>query len=335
MWTLPSAPANEIDRLRVLEACGVMYEAPDPRFERLTRLATRVYGADVAFIGLVDDQCQWLISVSSDALSRRVSRQESVCNLIVESGRPMVVGNLKTDPRLAGHPLVPHLALSFYAGAPILMDGTLVAGTLCVMRRDPAPEERFELWPLTDLAAVAASELQHMKLNRELRQRSETDALTGLPNRRAYDDALARALNRAQHTGAPVSLLLVDLDRFKQINDIDGHLRGDEVLKQIAGLLPTVLRRPRDSVARIGGEEFAIVLPDTDAPGATAVAEQVLTAIRTMMISHPAGGNVTASIGGATTRGGACNAMSLFDEADAALYAAKRDGRNTYRSAAA
>lgn len=330
MWTLPSAPANEPERLRALAACGVMYEPPDPRFERLTRLATRLYDADVAFIGLVDDESQWLISVSSDALSRRVSRSDSVCNLIVESGEPMVVGNLHTDPRLAGHPLVPHLTLSFYAGAPILMNQTLVAGTLCVMRRTPASEDQFDIEPLLDLASVAGSELEHIKLNRELKLFAETDALTGLPNRRAYDDAIANALRRAKHTGASASLLLVDLDRFKQVNDIDGHQRGDEVLRQIARVLADVPRRPLDSVARIGGEEFAIILPDTDARGARAVALSVLSVVRTAAIPHPAGGQVTVSVGGATTIGGDLDTATLYASADSALYAAKRSGRDNY-----
>lgn len=331
MWRLPVPPANENARLNVLQACGLMDVAPDERFDRITRLAARVYKAEVAFIGLVDDQCQSLISLNSSALGRNVARRDSVCNMIVESGRPMVVGDLKTDPRLAGHPLVPHLTLRFYAGAPLMAEGELVLGTLCVMKRDADDQEAFDIGPLLDLAAIAAEALAQWSLNVELKRRAETDSLTGLPNRRIFDDALETAVRRTNRTGQPVSLLMLDIDRFKALNDLGGHQMGDRLLGEMGRLFAAIPRRPLDTVARVGGEEFALILPDTDAAGARTVAETVLSTLRSAGFPHPAGGHVSASIGGATRSGMDATAPSLYLAADTALYGAKRGGRDTFR----
>lgn len=331
MWKLPDPPANENDRLRILDACGLMDVAPDERFDRITRLAARIYDAEVAFIGLVDDQCQSLISLNSDTFARNVARRDSVCNMIIESGRPLVVGDLKTDPRLQGHPLVPHLTLRFYAGVPLIADKDIVLGTLCVMRREPADPDTFDLGPLLDLAAIAANEIALWKLNLELKRQSETDSLTGLPNRRIFDDSLERAVRRTHRTGQPVSVLVLDVDHFKVLNDLAGHPAGDRVLSRLGGLLAETSRRPLDTVARIGGEEFALVLPDTDAAGAETVAAHVLATLRQAEIPHPAGGHVSASIGATCKGGSEVTASSLYLAADMALYQAKRAGRNTYR----
>lgn len=332
MWQLPTSPANESARLRILEACGIMDAAPDERFDRITRLASRIYDADVSFIGLIDDKFQSLISVSSNALGRNVPRRDSVCNMLVASGQPMVVGDLHTDPRLRGHPLVPQIPLGFYAGVPILGEPGAVLGTLCVMKREPEDAAAFDLGPLLDLSAIASSEIGQWRANLELRRQSETDSLTNLPNRRRFDEDLATAVRRTHRTGLPVSLLIADLDHFKQLNDFLGHDAGDRALQQMAELLAVRRARPLDSVARIGGEEFALLLPDTDEAEARVVAQDLLNALRQTRIGHPTRGAVSASIGGATMSGATVTTATLFRSADAALYAAKNAGRDTFRA---
>ncbi|MFG1479996.1 sensor domain-containing diguanylate cyclase [Xanthobacter sp. V4C-4] len=331
MWRLPTAPRNEAERLKILQACGIMDAMSDARFDRITRLAARIYAADVAFIGLVDDQFQSLISLSTDALGRNVPRNDSVCNTVIESGQPMIVGDLKSDPRFLGHPLVPHITFRFYAGAPIIAAPDLVLGTLCVMMREAGDPDAFDIGPLLDLAAIAASEIVQWQANQELRRQSETDSLTGLPNRRSFDDALGLAIRRSRRTGQPVSLLILDLDHFKQLNDSGGHQMGDEVLARIGKLLAARPRGPLDTVARIGGEEFALILPDTDRDGARAVAEALLARVRKAALPHPTRRSVSASIGGATMSGAELTPSALFKEADVALYAAKTAGRDTFR----
>ncbi|MFG1431952.1 sensor domain-containing diguanylate cyclase [Xanthobacter sp. V2C-8] len=331
MWRRAVPPLNEAERLGVLVACGIMDAAPDERFDRITRLAAHIYDAEAAFIGLVDDECQSLISLTSSALGRNVPRRDSVCDMIIESGHPMVVGDLKTDPRMAGHPLVQQLTLRFYAGAPIVSEPDLVLGTLCVMKREPADPDRFDIGPLVDLAAIAADEIVQWRRNAELARQSQTDSLTGLANRRGFDDAIASAVRRTHRTGQPVSLLVLDIDYFKGLNDLGCHQMGDEVLARIGSLLAAAVRSPLDLCARVGGDEFAVILPDAGEQGARAVAETLLAELRAAAIPHPAGTSVTVSIGGATLCGAEATAPDLFRLADAALYEAKRAGRDTFR----
>lgn len=168
-------------------------------------------------------------------------------------------------------------------------------------------------------------------LQAELAQLSRTDALTGLPNRRRFDEVSERAWKSAQRTGKPLSLLVVDADHFKRYNDRYGHAVGDEVLKELARCLSASVHRPDDLVARIGGEEFVVLLPDTDADGAARIAAKVHEQVATLAV--PTAGikaaTVTVSIGLATGHATSDEpAEALYRAADAALYEAKSGGRN-------
>ncbi|GJD56331.1 sensor domain-containing diguanylate cyclase [Methylobacterium dankookense] len=172
----------------------------------------------------------------------------------------------------------------------------------------------------------------------ELARLSSTDALTGLANRRRFDEVFATAWDSSRRTGKPVSLILVDADHFKRFNDRYGHTVGDDVLKGLARCLSVSVHRPDDLVARVGGEEFAILLADTDAAGALRVADKVHGALTTLSVASAGigAGAVTASIGVATGTGvPSGTAQALYDAADAALYAAKEGGRNQTRCAPA
>lgn len=167
----------------------------------------------------------------------------------------------------------------------------------------------------------------------ELAKLSRTDTLTGLPNRRAFEDALAGASGGALRSGRPLALLMVDADHFKRVNDRYGHPVGDEVLKGLAACLSASVHRPQDLVSRIGGEEFAVLLPGTDAAGARRVAETIHGEVATLAIGSAgiAAGAITVSIGLAmAVPGGIMSAApaDLYRRADAALYAAKTRGRN-------
>lgn len=161
------------------------------------------------------------------------------------------------------------------------------------------------------------------------------DGLTGLYNRRAFDETLQSEWRRALREQAPLSLLLIDVDRFKRFNDRYGHQAGDICLKAIADTLTRVIERPGDLAARYGGEELAVILPNTDENGVIAVADRACAAIRDLKLPHegnPACGSiVTASIGCATERpafGRMEETSRLIAEADIRLYEAKRMGRN-------
>lgn len=173
---------------------------------------------------------------------------------------------------------------------------------------------------------------ERVRRQRSLEALSATDGLTGLANWRAFNDRLEGEWRRAIRAGSPVAVIMADLDHFKTFNDACGHLAGDACLRSVAQAMLGVARRTSDMVARWGGEELAVVLPGTDVEGATAVAEAMRQAVERLAIPHPASpaaAVVTASFGvAAATPGEGAAKQSLLAAADAALYAAKRDGRN-------
>jgi diguanylate cyclase (GGDEF)-like protein len=181
-------------------------------------------------------------------------------------------------------------------------------------------------------------------LARELRRRGRaeqqlailatTDALTGLCNRRGFDEAIGREWSRCERSREPVALLLIDVDHFKAYNDEYGHQLGDQVLSMIARRIAASVQRPCDVSARYGGEEFAVLLPGESVTGALHVAEQIRADVLSLRSSE-AGGDVvpTVSIGAASMLAGAGSPCDLIRFADAALYDAKRKGRNRIEAA--
>lgn len=161
---------------------------------------------------------------------------------------------------------------------------------------------------------------------------SHNDGLTGLANRRKFNDSLEQELKRAQRGGTPLSLILCDIDYFKDYNDTYGHIRGDECLITVTKTLREAVQRPADIVARYGGEEFAIILPDTDRNGAIKIAEKLRTSIENLNIPHRNSkirDHVTISLGVATIIPDSTVTKEIFlTKADDALYEAKENGRN-------
>lgn len=167
--------------------------------------------------------------------------------------------------------------------------------------------------------------------NLELTQLSGEDALTGLSNRRRYQERLALEWRRAARDGSQVSMVVVDIDYFKPYNDTLGHEAGDKCLRKVADLLERAANRPGDLVARYGGEEFVVLLPLTDRRGATLLAQRIQSLFAETAIPHPAsplGKVITVSIGVSSLRADRHKPNDLFHMADQALYRAKADGRN-------
>lgn len=185
-----------------------------------------------------------------------------------------------------------------------------------------------------DAAIQALKEMQKQleASNRELQRLSTLDGLTGLSNRRQFDDYFDTEWKRALRDGKPLSLLLIDIDYFKRFNDSQGHIAGDDCLKRVASILNAAIHRPADLVARYGGEEFAVVLPDTVEEGARLIAESIGDALKQEEIPHPQsdiGEHVSVSIGVTSLIPEAsCKPEKLIDTADKALYEAKHKGRD-------
>jgi len=175
------------------------------------------------------------------------------------------------------------------------------------------------------------AELELQRLNEELRLQLHLDGLTGICNRTGFDETLATQWSSHSRSGSPLSLLMVDVDRFKRYNDTYGHLAGDECLRAVAGCLKQALLRPTDLVARYGGEEFVVILANTPADGAAHVARRLREALVDQAIPHAASefGLVTVSVGVATWQPGPDpDPTPLLHAADRALYAAKNSGRD-------
>jgi diguanylate cyclase (GGDEF)-like protein/PAS domain S-box-containing protein len=175
------------------------------------------------------------------------------------------------------------------------------------------------------------------EMEAELRCLSYQDGLTGVANRRHFDDALAREWRRSGRDKDPLSLIMIDIDLFKAYNDAYGHQKGDECLKQVAQSIRSGLKRPGDLAARYGGEEFVVILPDTDMEGAVAVAEKLQNSVEGLRIPHQASDvsdHVTVSQGVATAIADPTDTPeALVKAADQALYQAKEAGRNQVATA--
>lgn len=173
---------------------------------------------------------------------------------------------------------------------------------------------------------------ERTRLNEKLESMSRTDSLSGLPNRRSFDDALDLEWARMNSERSSLALIFVDVDHFKRFNDTYGHREGDACLRAVGQAIARCVHRPADLAARYGGEEFVLLLPATDGNGAMALAERVLAAVDELAIPHgdsPTADHVTISLGVSVADGGSrLEARHLVDTADAALYRAKREGRH-------
>jgi diguanylate cyclase (GGDEF)-like protein len=213
---------------------------------------------------------------------------------------------------------------------PLLVGGKVIGSLLIAHDRELGEQEQRLIGETVAYTAPVLANLRNLAI---AERRAHTDSLTGLPNRRALDDTFKRMIAQADRTVAPLSVVLIDLDHFKQVNDTFGHDRGDEVLAAVAGVL-TESVRASDFVARFGGEEFVVLLPATDLLGASRVAEniaQMLATAHTPKLDRL----VTASFGVAGFPEHGVDAETLLRCADRALYQAKQDGRNCIRLASA
>jgi two-component system cell cycle response regulator len=216
-----------------------------------------------------------------------------------------------------------------------LRTGAGVLGVLNLYDRvDGQPFDDADLETIQSFAGQAAVAIDNVLLHQEAQRLSVTDALTGLGNYRFFQQNLAREVDRAARFGRPLSLLMLDLDRFKQVNDAHGHQVGDAVLMQVADRIREEVREV-DVVARYGGEEFVVVLPETGEEGAQQLAGRVCERIRGVPLHTSAGDlEVTVSIGVAVYPEHGDSPSSLVRAADQALYVAKREGRDRWRLAA-
>jgi two-component system, cell cycle response regulator len=330
---------RELRRRRYdLEALGALAErlerASDPAGVAATLgdAVAEDFGFDrIAFFAAADDELELLAArgtahgpgaslppVCADGALRHAAR----------SAQPLLVSGFAEadEPALAA--LLPdagNLVL-----APLHADGRAVGVLVCehALRRGSRLERRV-VSMLERYGSQAALALANAWLVDRLRRSAATDGLTGVANRRSFDETLPREVARAARAETPLSLVLVDIDRFKLLNDTHGHLAGDDVLREVARSLEREVRLG-DTVARYGGEEFAVILPGLDEVHALEVAERLRQAVAAL----PLGVGVTVSAGVSSCPAHASEPLGLVRAADRALYASKRDGRDRVTVAA-
>lgn len=245
-----------------------------------------------------------------------------------------LVRSFEPEPATSRQPSEEEIDAILAAGEFFARDETIDCG---VCGYDTCVEHAAAIW-LGNSTWTMCLPLERKRLMREhdrLSQASMTDELTGLLNRRALDRRLAEEIARADRYGTPLSLLVLDLDRFKQVNDRLGHSAGDAMLRAVGVLLRSEVRAT-DIAARYGGDEFALVLPEVNKTGAWAVAEKIRASFRTLSVDTGGGvrTSTSCSIGVATLGGDYTDMDSLFNAADSALYAAKEAGRDRVELAA-
>ncbi|TRZ98809.1 MAG: sensor domain-containing diguanylate cyclase [Rhodocyclaceae bacterium] len=339
----PEIPEDEVQRLAALEAMDALFTPAEERFDRITRMAARVFGTPIALISLVTRDIQWFKSEHGLGATE-TPREISFCGHAIHSDDTLVVSDAEQDPRFFDNPLVTGAPnIRFYAGHPIhSVDGARV-GTLCIIDRSPKVLTTDQLDVLRDLAAIAESELQRGQLSEaqralvsemdEVKLRASVDGLTRLWNRTALMELLSAELTRARR-GIPVCLAMMDVDHFKKVNDTYGHPAGDAVLVEVAARIRRALRE-YDAVGRYGGEEFIAVMSNASLIPSMKLCQRIRLSIEKEAISTPAGPvNVTISIGLVQSDSKVADQQGLIEAADAALYRAKNNGRNRLETGA-
>lgn len=263
-----------------------------------------------------------LLATSGAATDEVVPRAVGVLSRVWDEGHPVLLRALDTvaDADLvAMFPAASHVVV-----VPLAADGVQIGALVVELgRREAGGMERRVLAMTEQMAAHAALALRNAWLLDQVRELADTDGLTQIANRRAFDAMLAREIDRSQRTGQSVSLLLLDIDHFKVLNDTHGHQIGDEVLRELGALLKRRTRQ-MDLPARYGGEEFVVILPGCDEDIAFDIAERFRQAIAEAPTPVP----ITVSIGVGTCPVDATDAPGLIKAADSALYASKEAGRN-------
>lgn len=348
----PQKPQDEEARMAALLRYQILDTAPEAAFDDLVAIASGICGVPTATVSLIDSDRQWFKARHNLELAE-TSRDISFCgHAILDPDNVMVVPDASVDERFQDNPLVTaEGGIRFYAGAPLKSSDGHAIGTLCVFGGESMQLDQHRLDALQALSRQVSQLLELRRVSKELNlqlqdrqwyeqqlhdyqaaletqnadlaEQTRTDALTGLPNRRAFAVALAAEMGKAQASGQHLCVAVLDIDHFKMINDLHGHAEGDRVLVELASMLRAQFAGG-GMAARYGGEEFVLLLPNSDAQEARLQCEFLRQSVSLLPIGLP----VSVSIGVAQISRRDDSPDDAFRRADEALYAAKRAGRD-------
>lgn len=312
--------ADEQGRIAALERYDVLDTPPAEPFDKITALVRDVLQVPISAVSLVDRKRQWFKSAQGLSVTE-TARSVSFCSHTIKDEAVLIVPDAQADGRFAGNALVTGAPyIRSYAGAPLRTPDGYNIGALCAIDTVAREFTPAQIGILSSFAALVVDEL-------ELRRIAQTDHMTGALSRRGFVAQVEEQIAHHTRNGGDSVLVLLDIDHFKSVNDRFGHPAGDAVLKAMSGICARLLRG-NDCFGRLGGEEFGILLTDvSEAEGLRAA-----DAIRKQIAKHPMpvgnGLHVTASFGVSPLSTRVENAAQWIAEADAALYDAKRSGRN-------
>lgn len=314
----PTIPDDEKQRMEKLRALKLLDSAPEERFDRLTRMAKRMFGVDISVLSLIDDGRQWFKSKSTEMdIPDETSREVSFCGHAILGNDVFVVEDAMDDHRFKDNPLVtadPNIR--FYAGYPLKVNNGSALGTLCIIDTEPRAFDPEDSQLLKDLGVMAEQEIAALQL-------ATLDELTLISNRRGFTDLAKHSLNICRRKGLAASILLFDLNKFKPINDQFGHAEGDRALVVFANIMREVFRQS-DVFGRIGGDEFAVLMMDVDADNTQRVIDRFKTEVTTYNKEAARGYDIEYSVGYINTS--VDDNMTIDDllaAADKKMYAAK------------
>lgn len=263
----PSMPKTEEKRLSALKLLKILDTACEERFDRLTQLASRMFDVPIALVSLVDENRQWFKSCAGLS-AQETSREISFCGHAILGDDVFVINDAAKDIRFMDNPLVTNEPnIRFYAGCPLKSIDGHNLGTLCIIDKKPRHLSENDLLNLKDLAKLVEQELTAVEL-------ATVDELTQIANRRGFVALAQKGVDICIRQNVPASLVFLDLDNFKPINDQHGHMAGDKVLTNLSNHMKNVFRTS-DFIGRIGGDEFAILLTDATFEAAVASMERL------------------------------------------------------------
>ena len=312
--------SDESGRLKALGGLHVLDSGEEQPFEKIVTLVEQILRVPMCAVSLVDKDRQWFKARRGlDACE--TARDISFCTHAIRGTEPFAIPNALLDGRFANSPLVtgaPHIRS--YLGIPLMTPDGYNIGSLCVMDNKPRVFPAPEISILQNFAKLVVDEL-------ELRQVLSTDQLTGAMARAAWFDVAGSEVTRARRYNRAISLLVLDIDHFKSVNDQLGHTAGDDVLRQVAQVVLGQLRQS-DVLGRFGGEEFVVLLPETVLADATNLAERVREAVKQASYPGHDALRCTISIGVAELSPSEERIGTLFERADSAVLQAKTKGRD-------
>lgn len=312
---------EESARLSALRAYRVLDTGRESRFDDLTALVANICEAPISLLSLVDAHRLFFKSAHGVDF-REVAYPDFCCGHAIHGRDVFQVHDTAADERFADHPMVVDSPrIRSYAGAPLVTQQGHALGALCVADRVPRSFDPRQLETLRVLARQVICQL-------DLNLQAMRDPLTGLFNRRQLEESLHREILRARRIGAPVGVMAIDVDHFKQVNDTHGHEVGDCALRAVTEELTSCVRE-EDIAFRTGGEEFVIILPGVGRAALRSRAEAIRRMVEQARISTGMGSlKLTVSIGLASFPSYGDTGQPVLRAADAALYKAKAAGRN-------